>query len=379
MALGIMIERTRRRLRRREIARAGLALLGLAVATSGGALSPQTAAAELSPPPKTDHHMHIFSPEAARVLSDFCRSVGAIKCPPTISIKPSTGQGAVEALNSAGIKSGVLLSTAYFYGSPEVARLGVDVASGTRRENAFVVGQAQAQCGRLVAFISVDPLSPNALDELAYWRRKGGATGLKLHLENSDFNFRSPRQVRKLAAVFLAARRAGFPIIVHLQTRSRDYGATDVGIFLRDVLPFAGGIPVQIAHAAGDGGVSSQTLSALGAFADATTTAPSAVSNLYFDLAMVPGGELGAGKLAQATEHLAALENLMRKIGINRFLLGSDWTYPSDLRSYYTNAKSDLGLTGEEWRVLASNQAPYLPPSAEMTGRCKDPSSHANR
>ncbi len=361
-----MIDWTRRRLRRREIARAGLALLWLAIAASGGALSPPTAAAELMLPPKTDHHMHIFSPEAARVLADFCRSVGAIKCPPTISIKSSTGQMAVEALDSAGLESGVLLSTAYFYGSPEVAGLGVDVASGTRRENQFVVGQALTQCSRLVAFISVDPLSPNALDEIAYWRKKGGATGLKLHLENSDFNFGSPRQVRKLAAVFRAASRARFPIIIHLQTRSRAYGAKDVGIFLKDVLPFAGGLPVQIAHAAGEGGISSQTLSALGAFADAVTTAPSATANLYFDLAMVPGGDLGAGKPARAIEQIAALENLMRKIGVKRFLLGSDWTYPSNLRSYYSAAKSDLGLTEEEWQVLASNQAPYLPPTASF-------------
>ncbi len=374
-----MVDRTVRRLWRQKTSNAGLALLGLTIAVSWGAALGQVEAAVLSQPPMADHHMHIFSPEAERILEIFCRKLGTTKCPPTISIKASTGQRAVDALDQAGIERGVILSTAYFYGSPEVGRLGVNVAAGMRRENEYVVGEARSHCGRLVAFVSLDPLSPNALDEIAYWSRKGGATGLKLHLENSDFNFRSPRQVRKLAAIFLAAKHARFPIIIHLQTRSLDYGAKDAEIFLKEVLPFSSGVPVQIAHAGGEGGISSHTLSALGAFADAVTTDPAATANLYFDLAMIPGSALGTGNLPPPPDQLADLEKLMRKIGINHFLLGSDWTFPSDLTSYYTQAKAELDLKAEEWDLLASNHAPYLLSGTEVNGTCKDPTGGAGQ
>src|ERR1700735_1336029 len=73
--------------------------------------------------PIVDHHMHIFSPEAARVLKISCARVGPVKCPPEISKNPSTGRDAVQALNDAGIQTGVLLSTGYFFGSPTLADL----------------------------------------------------------------------------------------------------------------------------------------------------------------------------------------------------------------------------------------------------------------
>jgi len=310
--------------------------------------------------PLVDHHMHIFSPESARVLKISCARLGPVRCPPEISTSSSTGQEAVEALDAAGIKQGVLLSTGYFFGSPEVADLGLDIPAETRAENTFVVSEAKAQCGRLVAFISVDPLRPNALDEINYWGRRGGAAGLKLHLGNSAFDFRSPDQVKKLAAVFRAAARWRFPIVVHLQTRTKDFGAKDVAIFLKDVAPYARGAPIQIAHAAAGGGIGPDTLSALGAFADAINHDPAATKNLFFDLAMVPDEMSNTQKLAATPANIAALKVLIYRIGLKRFVLGSDWTYPLGLVRYYADEREALKLPDADWAILASNVAPYI-------------------
>jgi len=310
--------------------------------------------------PVVDHHMHIFSPESARVLKVSCARLGPAKCPPEISTSASTGQEAVEALDAAGIKQGVLLSTGYFFGSPEVADLGLDVPAETRAENTFVVSEAKAQCGRLVAFISVDPLASNALDEINYWGRRGGAAGLKLHLGNSAFDFRSPEQVKKLAAVFRAAARWRFPVVIHLQTRTKDFGAKDVAIFLKDVAPYAKGVPIQIAHAAAGGGIGSDTLAALGAFADAIDHDPAGTKNLLFDLAMVPDEMSNTQKLAATPANIAALKVLMYRIGLKRFVLGSDWTYPLGLVRYYADEREALKLPDADWTALASNVAPYI-------------------
>lgn len=327
-----------------------LALCGAGTAPSRGA----------GDTPIVDHHVHIFSPEAARVLKISCARLGPVKCPPEISKNPSTGRNAVEALDRAGIQTGVLLSTGYFFASPTVADLKLDVAAKTRAENTYVVDQAKSQGARLIAFISVNPLSANALDEIDYWAHQGGARGLKLHLGNSHFDFRSPAQVKKLAAVFRHAAQAHFAIVVHLETPAADFGAKDVRIFLKEVAPLARDVPIQIAHAGGGGGVDAHTLAALGEFADSFERDPQGTKNIFFDLAMVPDEMSDTAKLAATAQHIAKLKALMARIGLQRFVLGSDWTYPLDLGKYYADEKAALNFSPDDWHVLTSNVAPYV-------------------
>ena len=346
--------------------RIGLAtLVTLWASVGAGAEPPQGA----SDNPLVDHHMHIFSPEAARVLKIACARVGPVKCPPEISKSPSTGRDAVQALNNGGIQTGVLLSTGYFFGSPIVADLKLDVPAKTRAENTFVVDQAKGQCGRLIAFISVNPLSSNALDEIAYWAQKGGATGLKLHLGNSHFDFRSPEEVAKLAAIFRLAAQVHFAIVVHLETPAADFGARDIRIFLTEVAPFARNVPIQVAHAGSGGGADAHTLSALGEFADAFEHDPEGAKNVFFDLAMVPDEMSNTAKLAASADNIAKLKALMERIGLKRFVLASDWTHPLNLANYYADEKAALNFSEADWRLLASNVAPYVP-TAKAPGNC---------
>jgi predicted TIM-barrel fold metal-dependent hydrolase len=346
--------------------RIGLATVVAILAVGGASAEPVRDAGDN---PIVDHHMHIFSPEAARVLKISCARLGPVKCPPEISKNPSTGQEAVQALDHAGIQTGVLLSTGYFFGSPTVADLKLDVPAETRAENTFVVDQAKGQCGRLIAFISVNPLAANALDEIAYWGRKGGATGLKLHLGNSHFDFRSPQQVRKLAAIFRLAARLEFAIVVHLETSVADFGARDIRTFLTEVAPFARRVPIQVAHAGGGGGADAHTLSSLGEFADAFERDPQDGKNIFFDLAMVPDEMSNTTKIAASADNIAKLKALMERIGLKRFVLASDWTYPLNLEKYYADEKAALNFSEHDWRLLASNVAPYMP-TPRARGNC---------
>ncbi len=326
----------------------------LAALLAGGA------GAQVAPPPRVDHHMHIFSPEGSRVLNLICKALGPGGCPPQRSNAPATGEDVVEALDAAGIGRGVLLSGGYFFGSPEIADQAIDVAKGMRAENAFIVAEAAAHCGRLIPFISVAPSAASALDEIHYWGRKGGAAGLKLHLGSARFDFRDPVQTARLAALFKAAADEHLAIVIHMQTRRKDYGAQDAAIFLREVYPFARGVPVQIAHAAGGGGVDEGELAALGAFADAIARDPRGTKSLYFDLAMVPDLFANEGKIPATPAHVAALEAIMHRIGLNRFLLGSDYVLGLDLKAYFANARAALALSDADWRALAGNVAPYV-------------------
>ncbi|MEO6805064.1 MAG: amidohydrolase family protein [Edaphobacter sp.] len=303
---------------------------------------------------EADHHMHILSAAGAHLDELFCDKIGRDECGDLL--QSSTGADALQALDAAGIRQGVLLSTAYMAGSPELKEAPKVLARNTRAENTYVVDQARLSCGRLVAFVSVNPNSPNALDEIDYWRRHGGAAGLKLHLANSDFDFSSSPQVVRLAAVFRAAAAARFPIVIHMRNRNPDYGAKEVEIFLRQVLPAARGVSVQIAHSGGWGGADHRALSALGAFAEAIKRDPKGTDNLYFDMAMMPD----TPKHPASREAIARYVSLMRKIGLKRFLLASDWTKGTNLKVYYESVKQRLNLTPAEWQEIAWNTAPYL-------------------
>ena len=186
--------------------------------------------------------------------------------------------------------------------------------------------------------------------EIDRWHGDRNVAGVKLHLANSRFDYHQPDQVKALAATVRAATAARLRIMVHMRNRAAGYGAEEARIFLRDVLPAAHGTTVQIAHAAGWGGIDSATLDALGVFADACEQDRGRCANLYFDLAAITPG-------AATSQNKTALVGLMRRIGIDHFLPASDWPFARDLRAYYAGLAT-LPLTRSEWRRIARNTGP---------------------
>jgi predicted TIM-barrel fold metal-dependent hydrolase len=289
--------------------------------------------------------MHVHSPAILAFLPAYCASPGRTgPCDPSFAL-PLTTDDALKALDSAGIRRGWLLSTAYLAESPMMSPPDPRAADILRAANDFTVAQARAHPDRLAAFIGVNPLTATALPEIARWRGDPAVTGLKLHLTNSGVDLRSPEQAARLAAVFAAAADAHLIILIHMRTRAQDYGPRDVNIFLRDVLPAARGGPVVIAHAAGWGGTNPYTLNALGAFADALERNPALGRKLWFDLAQVCDERTPPAD----REALAAI---IRRIGVSHFVAGSDWPFVRDLQRYYAETYPLLPLTREEWRII---------------------------
>lgn len=318
--------------------------LGFSVACS--------APSRLVQPPVADHHVHLNAPEIQDFLPYFCNSPAVVGgCSPSF-VAPHSASELLAQMNRVGIRCAALLSTGYLAESGLVA-LAENHAALLRAGNRFTVAQAAAQPDRFVAFVSVNPLTDTALPELAFWKDEPFVAGVKLHLTNSDLNLRASSDVRKLVDVFGAAADNGWAIIIHLRTGATTYGARDVRILLRDVLPAAQGGFVQVAHAGGWGRVDAVTLDALEAFAAAIEAAPTLYGNLYFDLA-------GVWDAKTKKEDLQMLANLIRRIGVEHFLPASDWPFHSDLTKYYGAIYSQLPLTDEEWRSIRTNVAPYL-------------------
>ncbi|MES2056551.1 MAG: amidohydrolase family protein [Pseudomonadota bacterium] len=340
----------------------------LALVVAGAALfavgSPADARKSGSEPvaPLVDHHIHIQS----AAVSDLMRKAMK-KTPESFQgmsedlFKVRTGEDAVHELDRAGIKQGVLLSTGYMFASPI---LPIDPAESARRmheENQYNVDAALASHGRLIAFVGINPFAANAAEELAYWSRQPGAAGVKLHFGNSRFNFASTEQMEKLAAFFRAARAAKMPLIVHSRT---DDGFTPQNIhrFIDTVLSQAGDLPIQLAHGGGYGGVDAATLESLAAYGDAIARKAPGTRNLVFDLSAVVQYQLveNAEERAKYTRRYVAL---MRKIGFNRFVLGSDWPGLHPPAEYFAIERVQLPVNAREWQQLCRNRAPYLLPA----------------
>ncbi len=321
--------------------------LRAAVVASAFVALPALAAEPPAPIVRVDHHMHVHSLAILGFLEGYCASPGrASPCPPAFT-KPLTTDDLLKDMDAAGIRKGWLMSTGYLAQSPMMVPPAPDAVAILRAANDFTVAQARAHPDRLAAFIGVNPLTDDALPEIARWKSDPAVTGIKLHLTNSGLDLRAPDQAAKLAAVFRAAAGNGWIIMIHMRTRAEDYGARDVEIFLRDVLPAAGETPVLIAHAGGWGGTNRFTLGALSAFADAVERDPSLRGRLWFDLAQVFDDKT-------APADLQALTDLIRRIGADRFVTGSDWPFAEDLKAYYAQTYPLLPLTADEWRAVSA-------------------------
>lgn len=301
-----------------------------------------------------DHHLHIQGPALTEELNRLARRIPkAFEGIDPGILKQRDGNDALKVMDAAGIRKGVLLSEAYMFASPMARPDNPDVVKLTREENAFVVDEAAKSKGRLTAFIGVNPLAENAIPEIKYWARKGGARGIKLHLANSGFDFSSPDNVKKLADLFSAAGASNMAIVIHLRN-SPKFSASDAQTFVNEVLPKAGSVPVQIAHGAGWGGLDEATIVSLGVFADAIAKDAPGTRNVFFDLALIV---LDKNTDAALAERFA---QLMRRIGLNRFVFASDWPGRYTPGDYKALLVSQLPLKPDEWQIVLKNEAPYL-------------------
>lgn len=320
------------------------------------------------PAPRADHHMHIQSALITDWLDEIQKAMpGAFEGISGDIFNVRTGSDAVQELDRAGIRRGVLLSAGYMFGFSAVPLAPEEMARRMRAENRFNVDQALASNGRLVAFVGINPFLDNAISELEYWSHQPGASGVKLHLGNSGLDLGKPDQVKTLATFFAAARRARMPLVVHLRGAA-PFSNANIATFIDTVLSEAGDLPVQIAHGGSFGGIDTATLEALRLYGEAIERKAPGTANLVLDISAV--AQLDLSKLTSvpkegiatrtADEWRADYVAQMRKIGMDRFVLASDWPALTPPAEYFAAERKALPVSDAEWMALCENVAPYL-------------------
>ena len=293
--------------------------------------------------PRADHHQHLFGP--------------AIVARATTPMEMVDAARLITLLDEAGIRQAAVLSLAYMYGNPNRPPVEREY-DAVKAENDWTSAQVAKFPDRLVAFCSVNPLRPYALEEIARCAADPRLKrGLKLHFGNSDVNLTNPADAARLRDVFALANRHRMAIVVHARTtisKQRPYGAEHARVFLETLLPAAPDVPVQIAHLAGSGGYDEDGVdAALGVFVDAIAARDPRVARLWFDVS----GVAGLGKWPRPAARVA---ERIRQLGVQRVLWGADGSTGGNTPAAAWKAFKDVPLTPAELETIRTNVAPYL-------------------
>jgi predicted TIM-barrel fold metal-dependent hydrolase len=308
-------------------------------------------------PPAADHHVHIRSAAATENLARVLLAVGD-KTPP--QSEPVSAAKALAALDSAGVEQAAVLSVAYQFGFflLQVA----DEEQKVIAENDYVSGEVSAHRDRLRGFCSLNPLKPYAIRELGRCSALPGMVGLKLHLANSGVDLTRADHRDALKAVFAEADRRNLAIVVHARMSLDGYPVEIVRRFVREILPAAPHVTVQVAHMAGWGGFDQVTDDALGVFVDAFKSGALPRDHFYFDLAAVvtpPQQSADSSAWREFRSRTAQLAQRIRQLGTDRVVFASDYSARS-INGTADALRTWLPLTPDELQRVFANRAPYL-------------------
>jgi predicted TIM-barrel fold metal-dependent hydrolase len=297
--------------------------------------------------PVADHHQHLFSPDLAALISPPS---------PAAPVPPTNASQLVSLLDAAGLKRAVVLSTAYIFEQP--TRKVDNAYERVRADNDWTSQQVAQYPDRLVGFCGLNPLKDYALDELARCAKDPNLRrGLKLHIGNSGVDYHDVEHVERLRQVFRAANAYRMAIVVHMRasySQKLAYGRDEALVFLKELLPSAPDVPVQVAHLAGGGAPADQAAhDALDVLADAVSRRDRGTGQLWFDTS-------GIG-VSQTAEELAFYARKIRQIGVERIVYGADTPSGSNLPLLGPWAAfRKLPLSDDEFRTIANNLAPYM-------------------
>lgn len=278
--------------------------------------------------------------------------VTPIPPPPFVAGLPA--EQLIRDLDETGIERAVVLSVAYFFGSP-LRKWQGDEYTNVRAENDWVAAQVSRYPDRLVGFCGISPLKDYAVKEVHRCASELRMKGIKMHFRSAQINVLNPEHLEKVRRVFQTANELGLAIVVH--TNVRPYGRRQAEVFLNELLPAAPDVVVQIAHLWGG---NEFVPDALKVFADAVSAKDTRTKNLYFDLTEI---EAAAAITNNPSETMQEIARFLRQIGLKRILYGSDAAAtpdapPTSLR--WARLRGKLPLTNNELRVVANNVAPYM-------------------
>ena len=286
----------------------------------------------------TDYHVHLQDSATVQLGYRMLKAIG--QAPAKMDSLVLDADTIIERLNRAGFEHAWILSNAYWFGSPLTP---IDNEyEAVKKENDWTAGQAERYPGRLLPFMSVNPLKPYALSEIKRCLDSKRCAGLKLHFANSKVNLLEPAQVRQLQKVFALANKNRLPMLIHFRNEQQWNGRANARVLTEQLMPYAKNTTVVIAHLAGWGGYDKQMDDAL----EIIQVYMHQNKNLYLELSAVLPLTLNEDYKPAVAKNdwdaLAALKKRVGQIDIHHILFGTDWPL-IDIRPYINLLRESFG------------------------------------
>ena len=317
-------------------------VLGTCCVTVGQDAGQVEAAADAAIP--FDHHMHIVSPRLNTMLK---RLMDRDR-----SDEQYTDVGAILEVNR--VERGLFLSAAYLWSG---FGLGEQELAMVRAENDHLAAQVRVHADRSVGFCSVNPLRDYAEDEVRRCHEIG-LVGLKLHLNHTKLDLRDRVQAEAVRDLLALAAELGMPVLIHVDSGADDFGREDLQRFVA-MLESLPALELYIAHLGTNGGFDQSTRDALEVLDQAVVSGSLDHHTVLLELSGVVMSRENTRLQSVPAADLLELGVIMRRMGIERFVFGTDYSI-LDGPTYASQLRESLGLTDEEFDLLMSNGGPVL-------------------
>ena len=283
-----------------------------------------------------DYHVHVFSEELLDNIEkqgySFQRS--GFK----VLKKQRNMYQDIEAISEDNQHAKMLLISAGYAvrdlesHSDKVERLIVE------RENDLLSDLVSSKPDQFIGFVGVHPLRRFSIEEIYRCHRDLGLHGIKLHLQGNKIDLEDKVHLQRIREMFQIASEEDIPLLVHNNAWNPSKGGEHARIFIDSILSEIDFLKIIFAHSGGGGGFQKYTSEFMKEFATYFETDARQEHSIYFELSSVVKQMKIPGSL-----DLAYLTDLIKRIGVDKFLFGSD--YPvTDSGTYLRELSSLLEL-----------------------------------
>ncbi|MES2769822.1 MAG: TatD family hydrolase [Bdellovibrionota bacterium] len=270
------------------------------------ALLLNNAHAEKINPIGTDTHMHVQGPKPEFGDMDY-------------------GAGrALFAVESSGLNRAIIISNGYYSAITE---------KEAQTENTYIAVETKKNPKRLVGACSINPKTSWAAQELKRCKNSGLKV-LKLHLVASGIDLKNKKDIESLQNILKLAEEEKFTVLVHgnYPFETRD---TEIAIFIKTINDFSK-VKFIIAHAMGK---------------DFEHLIKINNPNVLFEISAIVVQRIKSDRKQEFV-------NTIRKIGIDKFLFGSDWPVIHPSETIY--ALKQFPFSEEELKKITITNASQL-------------------
>jgi predicted TIM-barrel fold metal-dependent hydrolase len=212
-----------------------------------------------------------------------------------------------------------------------------------QNENDLLADLVSQNPEELVGFYGLDPNDGFALEELKRCDEELRLNGLKLHLQGNQIDLGDSLDLFNLKRILYEADKRNIPLLIHNNAGDLTSGKKYFHLFKTEILDHFHSLTIIFAHGGGGGGFFQFTKDFLEATSKYLNLENSSKNRLYFELSGVVRETPYPGELATLE-----LVKLMKEIGYEKFLFGSDYpvrdslTYYEDLRRYLPIEEGEL-------------------------------------